>query len=370
MISLKLIYTSMNENRKFAAENEHFCSSLTSNLWTEKEVLMRQFSIGVVGCGNVSNMHFEAYTQHPERLRLAAAFDVLPERVESVKDRFGVEKGYGSLEEMLKDASWEVAVVCTPTSVRQETVKALAAAGKHIFVEKPMADNLDEAEKMVETCESANVKLAVNQNFRYHYPFETARQIIAEGRVGNVITILHQDLMFRQDQGWRTTLPRHGMSIMGIHWFDGFRWMLDEKPVSISAFSASSSAIECKGETDASVQILFEGGCFVSYIESFSSSFNRVETIVIGEKGTLVFSYNGISLYDPQNRKEPVEQWDNPLKGANKPKATFQGINLLLEAIENGNEPLNSGRDNLRTITLLDAAYRSASDQKPVLFNS
>ena len=313
-------------------------------------------------------MHFEAYAPHPERLRLAAAFDPVGDRVDAVKENYGVEQGYGSLEDMLDDPNWEVAVVCTPTSVRQETINKVAAAGKHVFVEKPMSDNLNEAAAMVKVCEDAGVKLSVNQNFRYHYPFETARQIIKEGRIGKVVSIMHQDLMFRQDQGWRTTLSRHGLSIMGIHWLDGFRWILGEKPVSVSAFSTSSPIIDCKGETDASVQLLFEGGIFATYLESFSSPFHRVETIAIGEAGTLVFSYDGVALYDQLHRKEPAERWDNPLQGANKPKATFHGINLLFEAIEGDSEASNSGRDNLRTIDLLDAAYRSAQQQKTVYF--
>lgn len=329
---------------------------------------MKLFNIAVVGCGNVSEMHFGAYTAHPERIRLVAACDPVVERVEAVQQKYGVEQGFGSLEQMIEQADWDVAVVCTPTSVRQGTITTLASARKHVFVEKPMADNLQEAEQMVAACEQAGVKLAVNQNFRYHYPFDTARELIQLGHIGRVVSILHQDLMFRQDKGWRTELQRHALSIMGVHWFDGFRWMLEADPVSIVAKATSSSAIDCAGETDVSVQILFEQGTFVTYIESFSSAFNRVETVVIGEAGTLVLNYAGAALYDRDHRVEPRERWENPNSGPNKPKATFIDIDLLFNAIEQGAEPLNSGRDVLKTIALLDAAYHSVEKQQPVVF--
>lgn len=331
---------------------------------------MKRFNIAMVGCGNVSEMHFEAYAAHPERIRVVAACDPVPERVAMVQQKYGVEQGFTALEDMLAQASWDIAVVCTPTSIRQTTINTLAAAGKHVFVEKPMADNFEEAEQMVAACERANVTLAVNQNFRYHYPFDTAREVIQSGRIGQVVSILHQDLMFRQDAGWRLQMPRHALSVMGVHWFDGFRWMLWAEAAVLVGNAHSSSAIDCVGDTDAVVNILFEQGTMVSYAQSFSSFFRRTETLVLGEQGTLVLNYNGAALYDRDNRTQPREQWENPYAGANKPKATFLDLDILLTAIEQGTEPSNSGRDNLKTISLLDAAYRSAAEQHPVTFQT
>ncbi|GAC1358807.1 MAG: Gfo/Idh/MocA family oxidoreductase [Herpetosiphon sp.] len=331
---------------------------------------MKTFNIAVVGCGNVSEMHFEAYTAHPERIRVVAACDPVPERVEMMKRKYGVAQGFSSVEEMVTKADWEVGVVCTPTSIRKPTISKLALAGKHIFVEKPMADNFQEAEQMVAIAEQANVKLAVNQNFRYHYPFETAREIIQAGRIGKVVSILHQDLMFRQDAGWRLEMQRHALSVMGVHWFDGFRWMLGAEAALLLGKAESSPAVNCAGDTDAAVHILFDQGTMVSYVESFSSFFRRTETVIIGEQGTLVLDYNHAALFDRDNRTEPREQWTNPNAGPNKPRATFTGINSLLAALEQGTEPANSGRDNLKTISLLDAAYRSAEEQHAITFSA
>jgi predicted dehydrogenase len=315
-------------------------------------------------------MHFEAYTAHPERIRLVACCDPVAERVALIQGKYGVEQGFASLEEMIAGADFEVAVVCTPTSVREATVRTLTAAGKHVFVEKPMADNLDEAAAMVAAADGAGVQLSVNQNVRYHYPFETARQIIADGRIGHVVSILHQDLMFRQDAGWRLGMERHALSVMGVHWFDGFRWMLGAEPVALVGAHHSSSAVDCAGDTDAAVQVRFDQGTMVSYVESFSSCFRRTETVLIGEKGTLVLDYTSTALYDREHRDAPVERWDNPNAGPNKPKATFVGIDNLLTAIEQGVEPANSGRDNLKTIALLDAAYRSAAEGQGITFDA
>lgn len=329
---------------------------------------MRVFTIAVVGCGGVSRMHFEAYTAHPERIRLAAACDPVPERVAHAQQAYGVAAGFDSITAMIAGAEWDVAVVCTPTVVREEAVAALAAAGKPVFVEKPLADRYEEAARIVARCTEAGVPLAVNQNFRYHYPFEMARKEIAAGRIGKVVGIAHQELVFRQDAGWRVEQERHALSVMGIHWFDGFRWMLGDEARTLSCETRVSPAIQSRGETDASVQIIFEGGVIVTYAQSFSTPVQTIETVVTGDRGALVLTYDDMTTYTSDRRGEPIDRWENPLRGGRKPEATFIDLDLLLTSIDEGTEPPNSGRDNLKTVALLDSAYRSAAEHRPVLF--
>jgi predicted dehydrogenase len=330
---------------------------------------MNMFKLAVIGSGNISRMHFEAYLAHPERVQVVAACDIDRENVDEKCQRYGIAHGFSSLDEMIERAEWDIGIVCTPTSVRREVVEQLAAAGKHIFVEKPFADSYEEALQMVNTSRRAGVSLAVNQNFRYHYPFEAARRLIAQGTIGSVVSVIHQDCMFRQDVGWRIQMSRHAMAVMGVHWFDGFRWMLSDEAVSLICHTSSSPAITCKGETDASALMRFAKGTLVTYVESFSSQAGRTETRVIGEAGTLLLDYDQLSLFDRAHRTLARERWENPLRGPHKPEATFEGLNLLLTALEQQGEPANSGHDNLKTIALLDGAYRSAETGQVISFH-
>ena len=326
---------------------------------------MRTFRIGVVGCGGVSGMHFRGLQGHPKRVTVAAACDPDGEALAKAKAPFGFERGFASIQEMIDGADWEVAVVCTPTPVRSEVVGLLASAGKHVFVEKPMADSLAEAKDMVAQCAGEEVKLAVNQNFRYHYPFDIARKIIAEGLLGKVLTIAVTDLMWRQDSGWRTGCKRHALSVMGVHWLDGLRWMLDDEAASISCRMHSSPAIDCAGETDAAATIAMESGAVASYVQSFSSPVGRNETLVIGERGLLVLRYASAELF-VKGQKEPVQHWENIYAAPAKPESAFKGLDELLTAIVEDAAPANSGRDNLKTIALLEGAYRSAETGRAV----
>ncbi len=327
---------------------------------------MRTFRVAVVGCGGVSAMHFRGFEAHPERVQVVAACDRQAGRAEQARDEFGFEMAFDSLEAMIDGAEWDVAVVCTPTPVREQVVGALASAGKHVFVEKPLADSLAEAEAMVAACVAEGVSLAVDQNFRYHYPFHIARDLIETGRLGNVISVALTDMMWRQDAGWRAQCPRHAMSVMGVHWLDGFRWMLADEASSVLCRTRSSVAIDCAGETDAVVNIGFETGPTVSYVQSFSSPIRRNETLILGEAGMLVLGYKAAELFEKNNPAQPAQRWDNIYAGDAKPQSAFKALNELLTSVEGGTDPANSGRDNLKTVALLDAAYRSAADGRAV----
>jgi predicted dehydrogenase len=328
------------------------------------------FDIAMVGCGGVSPMHFQGYASHPERVRVVAACDPDAARAAAAGQQWNIPAIYHSLEEMIDGARWDVAVVCTPTPVRESVVRALASAGKHLFVEKPMADSLEEARRMVDTATKAGVRLAVDHNFRDHYPFDQARALIEAGRIGPVIGVTHQDLFFRQDRGWRVQHPRHALAVMGIHWLDGFRWMLESEARSLTCQTHRSRAIECIGETDAVVQMAFTSGASVSYTQSFSSPLALTKTLVLGESGLLVLDYDGIALHVKSAAKTPTERWPNPYAGTKKPESVFAGLERLLTAIETGQEPSNSGADNLRTVALLDGAYRSAAEHRLVRFEN
>jgi predicted dehydrogenase len=318
--------------------------------------------IAVVGCGNVSAMHFQGYAAHPERVRVVAACDPVPERRAWAEQEHGVPRTFASVEELLgRQAHWDAAVVCTPSEVREPAVAALAAAGKHIMTEKPLAPTLAEAQRLAGLCAGAGVLLAVNQNFRDHYAFGIAARLIADGEIGPVRGISQLDLMFRQDRGWRIQQRRHALSVMGVHWLDGFRQLIPGDATRVLARTFSSPAIDCAGETDAFVQVDF-GAVPVSYVESFSSRVTVADTIVVGERGTLRFGYDKLVCTSDAG----TGQWDNPYAGPGKPESTFRSLERLLDAIDTGQPPSNSGQDNLKTIALLEAAYASADQNQPV----
>ena len=317
--------------------------------------------LALIGCGGVASMHLDGLARHADVAQIVAACDLDASRRAQFCARFSIARAYDSVDALLSGGAFDGFIVCTPTSVRAPVVAQLARAGRPILVEKPFADSYDEAVQMVEICEKHGAPLGVDQNFRTHYPFLQARQLIAEGAIGALNSIAHRDLFFRQDGGWRVEQNRHALMVMGVHWLDGIRILAGREADSVYAQMRSSEAINCAGETEASVQIGFDGGPIADYFQSFSALVNQTQTLVIGATGTLILGYDGIALH---RRAQQTERFDNDAyAGENKPESAWACLHELLRSGANAS---NSGRDNLKTMALLEAAYRSANENRIV----
>jgi len=323
---------------------------------------MKTFKVGLIGAGGVTELHLEGYKGHKDRVEVAAICDPNVAALKGRAEQYGIPLTFTDLDDFIRNSGVDVAIVCTPTSIRKQVVLPLLDAGMPLFVEKPFSDTLADAIEITEKASKLGVPVSVNQNFRRHFTFDVVKGIVSEGAIGNVTSIVFNNMFFRQDSGWRLQCERHALSVMGIHWFDGFRQILGSEAVSVTSLMRSSSAIECKGETDATVQVAFENGAVATYVQSFSSPFPRTEMIVIGETGTLHCTHRSVELYRKE-AKTPVQAWSNDIS---RETATFEGLNHLLIALETGTEAPNSAQDNLKTVAMLDAAYRSAETQRTV----
>ncbi len=309
-------------------------------------------------------MHFRGYLAHRDRVEVVAAVDPSADRRRWVTTTFGISETFDSIGTALEGVDFDTAVVSTPSHVRLEAVTELAASGKHLFVEKPLADSVESATEIVGIAAGANVELAVNQNFRYHYAFTQAREAIRSGRIGRPVSIDHRELMWREVVGWRAEQQHHALSVMGVHWFDGFRYMLDREADWLTATTHRSPLQAVMGETDASVHLRF-GDVGVNYTHSFASRIESVETIVVGEQGALRLDYDQVEIHT----SDGLEKVINPWSGLAKPESAYLGLNDLLTAVDRGTKPTNSGRDNLQTLSLLEGAYRSAVSGETVTFS-
>ncbi|MCL7749930.1 Gfo/Idh/MocA family protein [Halalkalibacter alkaliphilus] len=330
----------------------------------------KRYSVGFIGAGHVTKMHLDGLMKNKDRVDVTAICDMNPEVLNERADTYDIKQRFTELNKFIDESNVDIAIVCTPSVIRKDVIFPLIEAGIPIFCEKPFSETLEEAKEIVEKAKKHGVPISVNQNFRTHYPFDFVKNLIQKNEIGSVSSVKFQDFYFRQDKGWRTQCERNSLSVMGVHWLDGFRWILDSEAKSLSCQTYSSPAIDCVGDTDSSVQILFQNGVTVSYSQSLSSTFNRTELIVVGETGTVVADYTTISLYR-KGSKEPVKTWKNPTGGPDlKPDSTFNGLDLLIQSIERNESASNNGEDNLKTISLLEGAYLSADKQNIVKFDT
>jgi len=320
----------------------------------------KTYNICMIGAGNISRMHLEGIKRHPERVKPVAICDPDTEAACSVASDYGIKNTYRDMEEAIGVSEIDVAVVCTPTHVRNEVILPLLETGIPVFCEKPFAETYSEAKELAETARQKNVPVAINQNFRRFFSFALARDIIRQKNLGQPLHLIQSSAVLRRDIGWRLTRKRYVMAVMSIHWFDGYRFMLDDEPEEVYCRSIDSPATDGGKDTAMSVILRFSKGTVAALSESFSSYTGLHCCSLDFESGGLEIGYDALTeIHADGTRKAHSNKLD-------KPEASYRLLDNLINSAEKGIEPETSAFDNLKSMRIMEAAYRSAECKSPV----
>lgn len=201
--------------------------------------------IGVIGCGKIAQVrHLPEYAAN-KNASLAGLYDLNPDRAQSLAKQYGA-KAYASVKELLGDETIDAVSVCSANISHAEIAVAALRAGKHVLCEKPMATTPEDCEAMVEAARLSGKKLMIDQNQRLAGAHVKARELIAAGAVGRVLTFR---TAFRHggpetwsvDPGastWFFDKKRAAMGAMadlGVHKTDLIQYLLGQKVVETSA---------------------------------------------------------------------------------------------------------------------------------------
>ena len=176
------------------------------------------YGIGLVGCGIVvSDSQVPAYKK--AGYRVVACCDKIEERAHSVAANFGSPLVTTNLEELLSHPKVQIVDLAVHHHQRLPLVEQIAAAGKHIFSQKPLAPSLREAERIVEICRNAGVTLMVNHQARWAPPHRALRLLVERGVLGHVYAVTHFHRAY-QDHGWYAEREDFNIVDHGIHYID------------------------------------------------------------------------------------------------------------------------------------------------------
>ena len=166
--------------------------------------------LGISGLGAFSVVIAEA-VQRSAKANLVTCFDIVPERRKAASEKYGCaqEKSY---EDMVKRDDLDGVLLVTPNAVHREQTELAAQYGKHVYVDKPIANTLADGKKMIEVCEKAGVVLLVGHVQRRHAGNRKAKELIDSGAIGRPIMV---EANLSSAQGWELT-P------------DQFRWRGDD----------------------------------------------------------------------------------------------------------------------------------------------
>ncbi len=335
----------------------------------------RDFRIGILGSGFiVNNCHLVAYRK--AGFNPVAIASRTKANAERLAQRHNVPKVCETYEHLLDDPSIEVLDIAVPPNAQLALIKAACVRKtvKGILAQKPLGMNYAEALEAVEACDAAGIMLAVNQNMRYDHSVRAGKTLLENGTIGEpVLATIEMRAVphwmpWQKDMGWLT------LRIMSIHHLDTMRYWFGEP-----------EGIYCSVRTDPRTQFPHTDG-ICTFILEYA---NGLRCVAIDDTWTgpsregcasenyikwRIEGTNGLAIGDIGWCKVPFTT-PSDIRYASKGHAHFEcptwkeswfpdafigTMAQLLIASETGTDPAVSGRDNLKTMALVEAAECSS----------
>jgi predicted dehydrogenase len=341
------------------------------------------FGIGVIGAGFiVRDCHLVAYAQ--AGFRVAGIVSRTRERAEEVAAARNVPRVYRDVSELLSDSAVQVVDVAVPPQHQLEIIRQVAKHGKHvrgILAQKPLAMSYPDAAEIVKLCDDAGITLAVNQNMRHDQSVRACKDLLTRGILGEPVLGTIDMRAIPHWMPWSRELHSLSTFIMSIHHLDCFRYWFGD-PVRVMASTRPDPRTTFKHNDGINLYILeFASGCratscddvWTGPVREGSQGDIGIRWRVEGTDGLArgTIGWPSYPAHTPSTldftTKQRGDYWFQPRwKEAWFPEA-FQGtMGELLVALKHGTQPSISGQDNLNTIALVEAVYRSAREHRVV----
>ncbi len=335
------------------------------------------YGIGIVGCGGIVNYaHLVAYKQHA--LNVVACYDINPEAAEKTAAAHSIPKVYRQLDALLADPSIAIVDIAVQPWHQREIAERALAAGKHLLCQKPLSDNFGDAKAIVEAGQRLGRKVAVNQQMRWDAGIAAAHDLISKGVIGQPTDAQIQVTTNTPWHmwPWLANSPRLEVLYHSIHYLDAMRFLFGD-PEWVTSRHARYPKQEAKAETKTITVLDYPSGlqALVAVNHHDESPDGYATFRFLGTegliKGTIGLMYNyphgRPDTFEVHLHKDPPEAWHViTLEGMWIPDAFIGPMASLMEAIQTDGTPATNAADNLNTLRIVEAAYRSAHEHRSV----
>lgn len=340
-------------------------------------IIGRKIRIALVGYGRIAEKHLEAIRAHGDRLELVAVCDVDHAALDAAVQRSGA-RGFGSLRSLLADSHADVVVLCTPSGLHPAQTIQIAAAGRHVITEKPMATRWADGKRMVEACDAASVRLFVVKQNRRNATLQLLKRAVEQKRFGRIYMV-NLNVFWSRPQSyydsakWRGTWEFDGGALMNqaSHYVDLLDWLIG--PVeSVQAYTATL-ARDIQVEDTAVVGVRWRSGALGSMNVTMLTHPKNYEgsITVLGETGTV--RIGGVAVNDIQHWEFAVPNAEDArVQDASYATSSVYGYghplyyDNVIRTLRGEAEAETDGREGLRSLEVLIASYLSARDGRRV----
>jgi UDP-N-acetyl-2-amino-2-deoxyglucuronate dehydrogenase len=333
--------------------------------------------MAVVGCGRISRNHFASINEHGADIELVAVCDVDATVLAAHADQLKIP-AYPSMDEMLQKEKIDLVALCTPSGIHPEQTVLAAKHKVHVMTEKPMATRWSDGVRMVKACDEAGVRLFVVKQNRRNTTLQLLKRAVTEKRFGK-IHMVHLNVFWTRPQayydqgnGWRGTWEFDGGAFMNqaSHYVDLLDWLIG--PVEkVQAMMSTTRDIEV--EDTGVLNVKWRNGSLGSMSVTMLTYPKNLEgsITILGEKGTVRVggvAVNEIKIWQFDGSKD----YDQEIQSANYATTSVYGYGHplyyknVIDVLRGKAESETDGREGLKSLEVLIAAYLSARDGKTV----
>jgi UDP-N-acetylglucosamine 3-dehydrogenase len=312
---------------------------------------MKKLGVAVIGTGFWGKNHARVYKELAST-ELVAICDVDAERAQNIANQFGV-KAYTSSARMLKNEKIEAVSVCTwSTNLAREALKALKA-GKHVLVEKPMATNTKQAERLLEMAEENHLHLTVGFLMRFIPGLQHIRDAVENKKIGELVCATAK----RVSQ-WPERIGDVGVvKDTAIHDIDVMRFISNEDPIAV--YAKTGSMRHKKFEDYAQIMLTYRDGKSAFIESNWLTPYKTRTLTVTGSDAIMRLDYITQELWieEPKENLQPRYPWQEPLK---------LELQHFADCIIEKKKPLITGTDGLKTLRIAEAALQSSAKNRAI----
>jgi len=296
------------------------------------------------------------------KMKIASCFSRSPEKREAFAKKYGC-RAANSYEEILQDKGIEAIINTTPNSVHRETTLAAARAGKHSFLDKPIANTIADARALTEACRKAKVVLALGYQRRRESHFRWIKQNLDQfGRLVNAEANISRDRLGKIDLGsWRYTaegMPGGVMLQIGIHYTDVLEYLVGP----VKAVSGRFVRLVLPGDNPdvASLVLEHENGALSTLNASYASASEYYLMNIYGKEATAYYDLHaGLRwLKRGSTKAETVS--------VKKNDPIVEELEEFAAAVRGDGEPEMDGERSTASLAVLLAGIKSAKEGRRV----
>jgi predicted dehydrogenase len=337
---------------------------------------MKKLKVCIVGLGFAGSVHTDAYNSIPDKVKIVAVCDRNLEKAKMMSKSYGA-KAYTDYREMLKKEKPDIVDVCVPHHAHAEVVVAAANAGANVIVEKPLAPNLEDANRMIEATKKAGVKFMVAEDQLFLPAHRMAKDLIDKGAIGKIFMARALSVVCDkpvEQNAWQLDPKNLGVLMdMGVHYFMALDWMVGEIE-SVNAMKGKV-VVDLKGkeyDDNAFTILKFKNGALGEVALTscaVTEQYNRLE--FYGTEGTIIIdhSWEKPLMYHSTHPETMTDGWVRPdvehlTYPGYYPIAFGYEVKHFVDCVLKNKTPDVTGEYGRRAVGVALTAYKSAKSGK------